>query len=160
DEAIAGDGGQRDPVRAVPALHGEAGDAVEAEGLRIGGFDRIEIVVLQRIDDDAIDGLRAIEGDLHPVGEDIAGGIVPVAAVAGVYAGALVVVDGACGIARAVAARSTGRAAGTGERDVGAAARRVDHFRERAARRRLIAGVAPVARHDAVRSQRQCARAA
>ncbi len=71
----------------------EVGDAVAAEGQRVGGLDRIGVVVLHRIDDDPVDGLAAVEIDLHPVREDVGGGVVPAAAVAPVDAGALVVVD-------------------------------------------------------------------
>src|SRR6185369_14636836 len=81
DQGVAADGGERDPLGALPALDGEGGDAVETEGHAVGGLDRIRIVVLQRIDDDAIDGFAAVEADRHGVGEGIAGAVVPAAAV-------------------------------------------------------------------------------
>ena len=63
------------------------------EGHRVGRLDRVGVVVLDRIDDDVIDRLAAVEVDLDPVGPRVGGGVVPAAADAPVGAGAHVVDD-------------------------------------------------------------------
>ncbi len=71
DQVVAADAAQRHPGRAVPALHGKRGDAVQRERHRVGRLDRVGVVVLDRIDDDVIDRLAAVEVDLHPVGPGV-----------------------------------------------------------------------------------------
>src|SRR5207253_11249192 len=81
DQVVAADGAESDPGSAIPALHGEVGDAVEAEGHAVGRLDRTGVVVLDRVDDDVIDGLAAVEVDLDPVRIGIGGSVDPAAAI-------------------------------------------------------------------------------
>ena len=90
---VAADGAESDPGSAIPALHGEVGDAVEAEGHAVGRLDRTGVVVLDRVDDDVINGLAAVEVDLDPIGIGIGRGVDPAAAITPIDAGPLVVVD-------------------------------------------------------------------
>src|SRR5438105_14150435 len=90
---VAADGAENDPGGAIPALDGEGGDAVEAEGHAVGRLDRTGIVVLDRVDDDVIDGLAAVEVDLDPVRIGIGGSVDPAAAITPIDAGPLVIVD-------------------------------------------------------------------
>src|SRR6185436_18853543 len=54
DQSVVADGGEVDPVRPVPTLHREGGDAVGGKGGGVGGLDRLGVEVLQRIDDHPI----------------------------------------------------------------------------------------------------------
>src|SRR5208283_5676012 len=81
------------PGRSVPALDLEGGDAVEAESHVRRRVDRGEVVILQRVDDDLVDRLRAAEVDLHPVRKGVGRGAVPAPAVTPVHAAAVAVVD-------------------------------------------------------------------
>ena len=69
----------------------EGGHAVEREGLVIRRVDRVGVVVLQRAKDDLVDGLLAVEDDLHPIREGVGGGAFPAAALAPAQAGAIAV---------------------------------------------------------------------
>ena len=75
-----------------------------------------------------IDGLAAVEIDLHPVGEAVRGGVVPIAAVARIRAGALVVVDRQGRIPGAVGARCRSETTIAGKSDVGATRIRSPRF--------------------------------
>src|SRR5690349_3591491 len=151
DQVVAADCSQRHPRRAVPALHRERGNAVQGERHRIGRLDRIGVVVLDCVHDHVVDGLGAVEGDLHPVRPDIGRVVVPAAAHAPVSTGANVVDDCRYGIAGAVAARGGGHAAVAGQRDVDRTADGVDDLRQGRAGGSGIAGIAGIGGGDAVR---------
>jgi hypothetical protein len=54
---------------AVPTFDGEVDDAVAREGHRVGGLRRREGIVLQRVDDHAIERVRGRHVDLQPIRE-------------------------------------------------------------------------------------------
>src|SRR6478752_1071729 len=80
DEIVAADAAKRDPRGPIPSLHLERGDAVKRERRRIAWLDGTRVIVLQRIDDDVIDRLLAVEVDLHPIGKRAERRVVPSAA--------------------------------------------------------------------------------
>ena len=75
------------------------------------GSTGVEVVVLHRVDDDAVDAAQAAEGDLQPVGELAEAGVVPAAAGFPAGPAALVVDGGARRKARTVGRRRRGHAA-------------------------------------------------
>src|SRR6185369_8056046 len=138
---------------------GKCRDAVQAEGHRVGRLDWVGVVVLERINNDVINRLAAVEVDLHPVGPGVAGGIVPAPADAPVGACAYVVDDCGYGKVGAVGARGAGDTAVAGQRNIDAG-RGVDDLRQRCTSRGGVAGVAGVGCGDAVRRGSQRAGAA
>ena len=82
------------PGAAIPTLDVKSCRPYREKVMRIGGLDRVGVVVLHRIDHHPVDALAAIEIDLHPVRPSVWRGIVPAGvAIAPVGPGALVVVD-------------------------------------------------------------------
>jgi hypothetical protein len=88
----------------------EVGDPIQSEHRVERRIDGRGVRVLQREHIDLADGLRAIEGDLHPVGELAVCHIIPIPARTRVEAVAIAVVHAAHRVARVV---GTGRHART-----------------------------------------------
>src|SRR5690348_11110224 len=76
-QVVAAYAAERHPGAAIPPLYLERRQAVERERHRIGGLDGALEIVLHGVDGHVIDRLRAIEVDLHPVGERSVGRVVP-----------------------------------------------------------------------------------
>src|SRR5438105_5099224 len=146
----------RDAGLAVPALDREIGDAVLGKGQRVARLDRIEQIVLQGIDHYPIDGLAAIEIDLHP-GRWTATAGPATTAIGPVDSGTLVVVDRGHRITTAIDTRCRGHRPRDRPCHVAAARSIVNELRQHHAARRRVAGIATVAADDAVATHRQSA---
>ena len=120
-----------------------------------GRLHRARVVVLQRDDHDVVDRLLAAEDDLHPVGERIAGGVVPAtAARTPARTGAIAVVDRAHRKGRTVGARRGGHTAVRREGHVDAGGR-VDPCVSAGLTEPTVVGVAAVSGDDAVAAHAQ-----
>src|SRR4029434_10575432 len=80
DQIVAGDSGEGHPSGTIPALHRKILDAVLGKAKAIGRLDWVQVIVLECEYDDAVDGLAAVEIDLHPVRIRIGRGVRPAAA--------------------------------------------------------------------------------